>query len=399
MLDNTISNSVTVLEGFKNNTIWTGGASTALCEELNELINLLNKELASIDKFEEALVLRDEIIQIDKDIKTLEGTLWTIPADATPEIVNEYSTHNASVNASIQQKTEDRKVIREDIINILSQFVAIADIQIIDIPDIEGATVLFKYDTGCIYELFDAKGQRYEAYIPYEVDPTKPVIVYDPGDGNGGEVNSSGNWKLFRDDFEQNGYDHIVIRSLRKDNSSYYNDLVGRLNLQPSNKLFVSHSGGTTYNFYEYCDLIDEGDNSPGVIAVMDGYTPGSWFDRQGVTQKIKDSETIVFGFHQNWRNGYAQDYENFAKSGINMLILSDTSEFGHSHGGVNKSLMQNGVLDFLSGNGELPDNYNIKYWDPNYVGEDGKTGGFVTVNHKDVKTLDDVYSFFGVTR
>ena len=399
MLDNNISGSVVVLEKFKNNNVWSSTASGAYSDKLNELIGSLNKELSNIDKFEEALVLLDKIKQLEADIESLKNDLLSIPDDADEATKLSYSTHNSSVNSSITGKSNEIIEIRKKIIDILSSFGIIADIQTIDIPNIEGVKVLYTYNDGCIYELFDANGQRYEAYIPFEVDPTKPVIVYDPGDGHGGEVNSSGNWKLFRDDFEQNGYDHIVIRSLRKDNSSYYNDLVGRLNLQPSNKLFVSHSGGTTYNFYEYCDLIDEGNDSPGVIAVMDGYTPGSWFDRQGVTQKIKDSETIVFGFHQNWRNDYAKDYENFAKSGINMLILSDTSEFGHSHGGVNQSLMQNGVLDFLSGNGELPDNYNIKYWDPNYVGEDGKTGGFVTVNHEDVKTLDDVYNFFGVSR
>lgn len=390
MLDNTISNSVTVLEGFKNNTIWTGGASTALCEELNELINLLNKELANIDKFEEALVLRDEIIQIDKDIKTLEGTLWTIPADATPEIVNEYSTHNAGINASIQQKTEDRKVIREDIINILSQFVAIADIQIIDIPDIEGATVLFKYDTGCIYELTTASGEKYQAYIPYEVDPTKPVVVYDPGDSGTGGINSTRNWEMFKDDFENNGYDHIVIRSLRSDNSQYYNDLVDRLNLEPSNKLFVSHSGGTLYNIYEYCDLVEEGNNTPGVIAIMDGYSPGPWLENQGYNNILRGSDTVVLGFYQNNENTYSESYESLAKHGVNVIILCDKSTYGVSHNGVNLSLCENGVLDYLTGNGELPDNYEIRYYD-------SEKGDFAALDHSQVKTLDDVYAFFGI--
>ena len=246
----------------------------------------------------------------------------------------------------------------------------------------EDSKVLYEYDSGCIYELYTTGGQRYESYIPYDVDLTKSVIVYDPGDGHGGGVNSSNNWKLFRTDFETNGYDHIVIRSLRKDNSQYYNDLVDRLSLEPHSKLFVSHSGGTTYNFNEYCDLIEEGNELPGVIAVMDGYTSASWFKNQSVTQKIINSETILFGFHQNWRNDYAKNYEAFVKDGVPKLILSDTSKYGQSHGGVNILLTENVVMDYLTGNGELPDN-NIKYYYSSYVNDDGTTGVFVTIDYE----------------
>ena len=401
MLDNNISDSVVVLDKFKNNTVWCGASSGAYSERLNELICSLNEELAGVDKFEEALVLLDKIIKIDEDIETLKNSLWTVPAGADQETISRYSNHNASINSSITTKTNERKEIRSEIISILSGFGVIADIQVINIPGIEGAVKLDdpKCLNGAIYELTTKNGEKYQAYIPYELDPTNPVVVYDAGDSGSGARNSYKNWKLFLDDFEQNGYDHIVVRSMRYETHNYYNDIVERLNLQPSNKLFVSHSGGTTYNFYEYCDLIDEGNNSPGVIAVMDGYTPGSWFEGQGVTQKILDSDSIVLGFNQKWENNYLPEYENFAKSGINMLILCDNSDFGGSHSGVNESLTKNGVLDFLTGSGELPNNYSIKRWDPNLVLENGKTGGFVTVEYEDVKTIDDVYNFFGVER
>ena len=399
MLDNNISSSIIVLEKFKNNNVWSSASSGVYCERLNELITSLNKELDGIDKFEEALSMLEQIIKIDGEIETLNNSFKTIPEGADEETISQYTNYNSGISYSIQQKKNDREIIRNDIIKILSSFGVIADIQIINIPNVEGANVLATYETGCIYELFTTTGERYEAFIPYNVDPTKPVIVYDPGNSSGGAVNSTANWQLFKDDFENNGYDHIVIRSLRKDNSQYYNDLVEKLNLEPTSKLFVSHSGGTTYNIREYCDLVEEGENLPGVIAVMDGYTAPSWFKSQGITQKLIDSETVVFGFHQNWRNDYAVNYEGLAKDGVNMLILSDTSEFGLSHGGVNKSLTQNGVMDFLTGNGELPDNYNIRYWDANYVDEKGNKGGFRTVDHNDVKTLDDVYNFFGIER
>lgn len=399
MLDNKIPSSIGVLEKFKNNTVWSGAASGSYCNQLNDLISTLNNELSNIDKFEEALALLDKIIQIDKDINTLKDSLWTIPEGASQETISRYSNHNAGINSSIQSKTKERTEIREEIIGILSGFGIIADITTLNITNITGADRIAEYETGCIYEIEISDTVSYQAFIPFEVDPTKPVIVYDPGDSGNGGINSVNNWNMFKTDFKENGYDHIIIRSLRGDNSQYYNDLVSRLNLSPASKLFVSHSGGTTYNFNEYCDLVEEGNDLPGVIAVMDGYTPGPWFKNTGVTQKIIESDTIVFGFHQNWRNDYAKNYEFFAQDGVNMLILSDQSEFGSSHGRVNESLTQNGVMDFLTGTGELPDNYVIKYWDPNFVDENGKTGGFVTVNYEDVKTLDDVYEFFGVER
>ena len=401
MLDNKITSSIDVLEKFKNNTIWSGATSVSCCNQLNNLIPTLNNELSNIDKFEEALTLLDKIIQIDKDINTLRESIWTIPVDANQETINRYSNHNAGINNSIQSKIAERTEIRKEVISILSGFNIIADIQIINIPDIEGAIKLDEpvCPNGAIYEFTTSSNEKYQAFVPYELDPTKPVILYDAGDSGNSSRNSYKNWKLFLDEFEQNGYDHIILRSLRYDNSKYYNDIVKRLNLTPSSKLFVSHSGGTTYNFYEYCDLLEEGNDLPGVIAVMDGYTPGSWFENKGVTQKILDSETIVLGFNQKWKNKYLPEYENFAKSGVNMLILTDNSDFGCSHNGVNESLIKNNILDYLTGKAKLPDNYSIKYWNPNYIDEKGQTGGFVTVNYEDIKTIDDVYNFFGVER
>ena len=66
MLDNNISDSVVVLDKFKNNTVWCGASSGAYSERLNELISTLNEELAGVDKFEEALVLLDKIIKIQE---------------------------------------------------------------------------------------------------------------------------------------------------------------------------------------------------------------------------------------------------------------------------------------------------------------------------------------------
>ena len=66
MLDNNISDSVVVLDKFKNNTVWCGASSGAYSEKLNELISTLNEELAGVDKFEEYLDLTMQISDILK---------------------------------------------------------------------------------------------------------------------------------------------------------------------------------------------------------------------------------------------------------------------------------------------------------------------------------------------
>ena len=81
----------------------------------------------------------------------------------------------------------------------------------------------------------------------------------------------------------------------------------------------------------------------------------------------------------------------------LNLLILSDKSEFGKSHAGVRNSLWENGVLNYLTGDGELLDNYVIKYYNPKGPNPDGN--GFCEVDYSQVITLDDVYNFFGIKR
>ena len=137
---------------------------------------------------------------------------------------------------------------------------------------------------------------------------------------------------------------------------------------------------------------VEEG-SSPGVIAMMDGYVHG---DKRYINQIIED-ETVLLCFHQNWMNESGQSYFNTRNENLNMLIFTDQSEFGKSHAGIRRSLYDNNVIDYLTGKGELPDNYVISYYSPNSENADSR--GFIHVDHSQVKTLDDVYNFFGIER
>lgn len=92
----------------------------------------------------------------------------------------------------------------------------------------------------------------------------------------------------------------------------------------------------------------------------------------------------------------FIEDGRDYVSKGriedLNLLILSDKSEFGKSHAGVRNSLWENGVL-----NCELLDNYVIKYYNPKGHNPDGN--GFCEVDYSQVKMLDDVYNFFGIKR
>ena len=122
--------------------------------------------------------------------------------------------------------------------------------------------------------------------------------------------------------------------------------------------------------------------------------------------QLVKD-DTVLLCFHQNYKNFAAESYvNNGSVDGLNILLFEDESEFGHSHAGMRKSLTENNVINYLTGTGELPDNYIIRYYDPEKYNNpdyadsiDDGYPGFVRVNTSEVKTLDDVYEFFGLER
>lgn len=394
MLDNNLSYSMGELNKIKDSSIWSGSASSSFNMELTDLIDSVNKLVADIDKFEEALAILEEIKILDSDISNLNNSIVKITDDMDDATITDYEESNSRINGLIYSKTNERNTLRDKAINILSSFDIIADIEVLNISDIEGANILHTYDTGCIYQFITSNGQKYEAYVPYEVDPTKNVIVYDSGGMSGNPYPSGTDWAMFKEYFATNGYDHIILKSDRQDTSSSYIDLCDRLNLSPDSRLFISHSGGFRSQYEEYYDLQIEEGSASGVIAMMDGYINNN----PKFIDKIIEDETIIFGFHQNYMNEDGWDYVNKGKNeNLHLLILSDQSEYGQSHAGMRISLIQNGVIEYLTGDGELPNNYVIKYYNPSDPNADEH--GYSIVDYEKVKTLDDVYNFFGVER
>lgn len=390
-----ISDSLTNYKSFVDNVNWNGPASNTFYENATSIMNSFNEMISNLYKLIDALDLIEKIKNLDDEIVRLGNSLININSNMTEAEKTEANTLNNGIYYSINSKKRERNDLKDKAIEKLSGISGSSSGNLIDLSniDIESAKVLFTYEEGKIYEFTTVDGQKYEAYIPNQVDPKAPLIVYDSGGNSSDTYNSSTDWSELKIYFEQHGFDHVMLRSLRRDNSYYYKDLCNKLNLEPENRLFVSFSGGFRPLFDEYYDLAVEEGSSPGVIAMMDGYVHG---DKRYINQIIED-ETVLLCFHQNWMNESGQSYFNTRNENLNMLIFTDQSEFGKSHAGIRRSLYDNNVIDYLTGKGELPDNYVISYYSPNSENADNR--GFIHVDHSQVKTLDDVYNFFGIER
>ena len=390
-----ISDSLTNYKSVVDNVNWNGPASNTFYENATSIMNSFNEMISNLYKLIDALDLIEKIKNLDDEIVRLGNSLININSNMTEAEKTEANTLNNGIYYSINSKKRERNDLKDKAIEKLSGISGSSSGNLIDLSniDIESAKVLFTYEEGKIYEFTTADGQKYEAYIPNQVDPKAPLIVYDSGGNSSDTYNSSTDWSELKIYFEQHGFDHVMLRSLRRDNSYYYKDLCNKLNLEPENRLFVSFSGGFRPLFDEYYDLAVEEGSSPGVIAMMDGYVHG---DKRYINQIIED-ETVLLCFHQNWMNESGQSYFNTRNENLNMLIFTDQSEFGKSHAGIRRSLYDNNVIDYLTGKGELPDNYVISYYSPNSENADSR--GFIHVDYCQVKTLDDVYNFFGIER
>ena len=390
-----ISDSLTNYKSVVDNVNWNGPASNTFYENATSIMNSFNEMISNLYKLIDALDLIEKIKNLDDEIVRLGNSLININSNMTEAEKTEANTLNNGIYYSINSKKRERNDLKDKAIEKLSGISGSSSGNLIDLSniDIESAKVLFTYEEGKIYEFTTVDGQKYEAYIPNQVDPKAPLIVYDSGGNSSDTYNSSTDWSELKIYFEQHGFDHVMLRSLRRDNSYYYKDLCNKLNLKPENRLFVSFSGGFRPLFDEYYDLAVEEGSSPGVIAMMDGYVHG---DKRYINQIIED-ETVLLCFHQYWMNESGQSYFNTRNENLNMLIFTDQSEFGKSHAGIRRSLYDNNVIDYLTGKGELPDNYVISYYSPNSENADSR--GFIHVDYCQVKTLDDVYYFFGFER
>lgn len=391
-IDNISDTTMTSLNSLKNSDVWQGAAAESFSEDFDKYMTELENERENINKLNTALAKLETYLKLGEEIESLKRGLRTPGENATPEEISSINSNNAYINSEIQIKQAERDKLRREIIAILNSIGVLGDISIIQIPNLENAKELYRYEGGAIYELKTANGLTYEAYIPDEYPANVPVVIYDAGDGDNGYGNSTANWNEFKERFKEGPVQAVIIRSKRQDSSAYYLDVIEQLNIVPTKPIAISHSGGTSKSSIgEFNDLMEQGQAKGGLFVVMDGYTPGPWWESQGYVENFKENDVVVITVAQGNDNGnYGYYNEGLAKMYPNTLVLYDKGEYGTSHGGVNRSLTENEVLEYFIGTGKLPDNYEIKAYDP-------ETQQFVTVDYNDVNSVQKVYEYFGI--
>jgi len=388
-IDNLI-NSGSKIEIEKIRNGWEGTAAGNLISALEGAISAYEKEMINLQNFQNALDLVEKCKNIDLEIKSLEATIITFSSALDESSIE---SHNASVKSKIQKLVDEKEEYKNKIkslLGIVSPIQGQSASSIVLPGDLSG-TIKVKYQYGAIYEFTTETGSKFEAYIPNNYDSNTKIMIYEAGnDGSGKNVNNPANWNKFKNRFEQGSCNAIVLRGMRHNAVNYYNYLVKECGLVDPQPITVSHSGGTMYSMYETNDLINQSSsNKPAIVTILDGYAPAPYLESKGIVQNFKDKNTIVLGFAQGNDNAnYAVQYEGLAQKGVNVLILYDKSQYGISHGGVNNSFTEANILEYVIGEGKLPDNYEIKTY---------QNGQFVSVDFSQVSDLQSLYSYFGV--
>ncbi len=396
-IDNISDTTMNSLNSLKSSDVWQGAAAESFQEDFDKYMRELENERENLNKLNSALAKLEIYIERGAEIELLKSSLRTPSENATEEEINSINANNTYINNEIQIKQLERDKLKREIIAILNSIGVQGDISVINIPNLENAKIIQEFPGGAIYELETKDGLKYEVYIPNSYPQNVPVVIYDAGDSGDGSPNSTANWNEFKERFSEGPVDAIIIRSKRQDSSSCYEDIIEQLNIIPTKPISISHSGGTSKSaILEFNDLMKSGKADGGLFVVMDGYTPAPWWENQGYIESLKESNVVVITVAQGNDGGnYGARNEELAKLYPNTLVLYDKGEYGTSHGGVNRSLTENEVLEYFIGTGKLPDNYEIMRYDPNNPNANEK--GFVTVDYNDVNTVEKVYELFGV--
>lgn len=259
----------------------------------------------------------------------------------------------------------------------------------------QAGTVVKEYPYGTIRRFTTSTGYIYEAYVPNNCDENTTLMIYEHGDG---DAAYNDNWQSYLARFNTTECNSIIIHGDRNMYHPIYDDAASKLGIDITNgnrgAITVSHSGGTSCALQETAAILKNNPNSkPAITAVMDGYIPTDYMISTGVVDEFKKNNTIVLAFAQNNNTNHYKDYyRTFASStGVNTLILIDNSNYGNSHGGVNDSFASAGVLDYLEGRGNLPNNYTIQRYDAN-------TGQFVEAPYEHIANLQSLYGYFGLS-
>lgn len=244
--------------------------SEAFNLKISNIIDSLKKEVSNIEKYNQAYDLLWEIKNLDNANNTLNGYKINTGNIENQGELDSSIEFNKFIDSMINSNLEKRETIRSEIIEILSSIVGNESSEFISVDGIENAVVLEKFESGCVYQIKTDKG-TYKAFVPYNVDIHKEIVVYDSGGMSGNTFVGDGEWNMLTNYFKNEGYDYIAIKSDRQDTSYYYQDLCNRLNLEPDSRLFISFSGGFRTQYEEYYNLSVEQGSFPGVVAMMDG--------------------------------------------------------------------------------------------------------------------------------
>lgn len=251
--------------------------------------------------------------------------------------------------------------------------------------------IVKQYPGGSVRKFVLDDGYSFETYVPDNYNPSTPIMIYEHGDG--GYYND---WKSYMARFSEGECNAIIVRADRFNSMALYNHVVEKCNLQPERGITVSFSGGTPFAMRETVQMIEQYPNTdPPLAVILDGYPPTGILQADGSLKKMMDADTVFLGFSQGaGGTNYDNQYKALARAGANMIIFYDKSSYGMSHVGVDKSFMENGIFEYILGEGKLPDNYVIKAYVPK---ADGTGREWITIDSESIDEIDDVYDFFGI--
>ena len=192
-----INDSLTNYKSAISNVDWKGSASNNFYDTFSSLISTLKEFVNNLFKLIDVLDLVEKIKNIDDEIVRLSNQIISLNDNMSDSARTEAQTLNNGIYYSINSKKRERNDLKEQAMAKLSSISSSSSSNLIDLSniDIESAKLLFTYEEGKIYEFTTVDGQKYEAYIPNQVDPKAPLIVYDSGGNSGDNYNSGTDWK------------------------------------------------------------------------------------------------------------------------------------------------------------------------------------------------------------
>ena len=391
----------------------TSNVCSNLYEISEELRDLTLKHLYSADFYDKSAdivnmassisnFLKQTMESIYKDVEERFIELAKIDASFAEVLAESQSEFNDALNAltgmkSIEKMNRDTQIassstesssgqrnLLEPSSNIGRREANPETMQLI----VNNSELLKQYPNGSLRRITDESGKSYDVYVPNDVNPDTPIMLYHPGDG------LTADWYTYKKAFETSNPNAVIAYCGRVNDTKLYDKLVSTCGLNGNTSpMNITFSGGGMTGIEQAANISSSSNNSgrPQISAIMDSYLAPSYLESKGYTSALKDNGSIILAFSERNPsvNTYDRQYRNLARSGVNMLILRDTSsEFGGSHARMNSSFINGGVVDYLSGTGTLPDRYVVEQYNQS-------TNSFDIVDRSNISSLEDLYIYF----